>query len=209
MLASDGAGNGFFVGILSVFFKLFFVMGEEKFSYQDLLDVEPETVDYIQHLAEVRLVRQQEHLEEIDRKCTTLLGWIIGALVALVGSLAAQLFLMETNWKVVAIVTSCCLALLWAGGTLFRRNLYKRGICLAGEAPEDICNKQVLNWAGRAKKGCRANSFKAWTIETMNAAILSNQEEILHRVKYYRRSLYVIMGGLLFTLIESVVFLFI
>lgn len=168
----------------------------------------PETIfDTARETAETHLEAQAQHLSGIESRCVTLLGWLLAAISGLVGYIAVSLSgLNDTrNIKLLVIALLALLVFSAAAGVLIKSNLYKRSSYLPGVDPDLLFHKDLRGWIEQHyPKEEWAKMTKGCYLQTLQDHIIYNNEEIAHRVKGYRTSLWIILYGLLSLLISSI-----
>lgn len=180
----------------------------QPFDCREISDYPDTIFDTACEAAEAHLKAQTQHLSEIDRRCVTILGWLLAAISGLVGYVIVLLTGTDEshNYNLLVIVLLALLIFSVAAGVLIRSNLYKRYSYLPGSEPTLFFHKDLREWIEKHyPKEDWAKMLKGCHLQTLQDHMIYNDEEILHRVKSYRVCIWIILYGLLLLLISSIV----
>lgn len=180
----------------------------EPFECTDIASYPESIFDTACEKAEMFLQFQGQTLSGIDQKCVTILGWLFAAISGLIGYIAVFLSgaSEDRNWKLLTIAILALVIFSAAATILMKSNLYKRSSYGPGSGPDIFFHKDIREWVEKyypetehpkMVKGCYLNRLQD--------QILYNNNEIQHRIKHYRASLWVITIGLLVILAISVI----
>lgn len=178
----------------------------EPFDGRCITEYDEHLVEYSIERAELYIQHQQDNLTEIDNKSTTILGWLIAGISALIGYVAVYTTSNLDNWRLLAIALTSLLFLSVAASVLMKSNLYKRSSHFSGAGPSIFFHQDVREWVETHYPDETPKMIKINYLQVLQNRIIYNAGETVHRVKHYRICLYVICAGILSVLTLSCVF---
>lgn len=160
---------------------------DEPFDTDKVEKLDMETIDSGIELGTKRLEYQYETISNIRDNCKMILGWLIGAMMALIGVLALNAASENPN---IAILVASLYELVFTAGIAFsilHGAMFRRSVALPGESPSFLFRDTVFqaldgfeNW----------NKYiKGWELHAIQFNILWNIKEQAHEVKVYRCAL--------------------
>ena len=170
-------------------------------------EYDEQIIEYSVQRAELYIQSQQDNLTEIDNKTTTILGWLIAGISALVGYIAVYATGGTTNLRLLVLSLAALAFLSIAAAILIKSNLYKRSSYPSGTRPAMFFHKDVYKWAKTYYPSQAGKMTIVNYLQVLENRISFNDAEIDHRVKYYRICLYTISIGILLIFALSCVFL--
>lgn len=178
----------------------------EPFDGRCITEYDDQMVEYSIERAELYIQHQLDNLTEIDSKSTTILGWLIAGISALIGYISVYAARDLDNCRLLVLALVSLLFLLAATFVLMKSNLYKRSSHFPGASPSIFFHQDVREWAGTYYPNETHKMIKVNYLQTLQNRIIFNDEETDHRIKHYRNCLYVICFGVLSVLAISILF---
>lgn len=175
---------------------------DKPFDNNIVAEIDMETVDAVTDEGNRYLQSQTDAIMLIERNCTTILGWLVGAFIALSGFFALEAtsdhpekaLLIASGYE--ALFCFCIIFyIIWGG-------MYKRTIHMLGDSPSHMLMDEIMD----PLKGFddKAKYIKGWHLYEIQFKIMMNEKEQRHRVMVYRRAL----GLILIALITGAILLF-
>lgn len=161
--------------------------------------------------AEMVIQFQSQTLSEIDQKCVTILGWLFAAISGLIGYIAVFFsgVTEHQNWELLIIAVLALVVFSAAAATIFKSNLHKRSSYGPGVGPSLLFNKDIREWVEKYyPEKDHPKMIKGCYLDSLQDRIIYNSEEINHRIKHYRISLWIIAIGLSILLVTSITLAF-
>lgn len=178
----------------------------EPFDGRCIAEYDEQMIEYSIGRAELYIQHQLDNLTEIDNKSTTILGWLIAGISALIGYIAVYTTSNLDNWRLLVIALASLLFLSAAAFVLMKSNLYKRSSHFSGAGPSIFFHQDVREWAKTHFPDKTPKMIKVNYLQVLQDRIIYNAEETDHRIKHYRICLYVICAGILSVLAISILF---
>lgn len=181
----------------------------QHFDCRDIDDFSESAFDFACERAETYIQYQLNNLSEIDQKCVSILGWLLGAIAGLIGYITVSFSQGPDtlNWELISISFLSLFFLSVGAGILFKSNLYKRSAYLPGAGPSFIFHKDILKWTkDHYSHDEQTKMIKGCYLNELQDNIIYNTNETIHRIKYYRACLWVIVIGLFVILLTSIAF---
>lgn len=133
------------------------------------------------------LRHQYSSIIHIRDNCKMILGWLIGAMMALTGTIMATL---AADTPDVMILTVSAYELLFAAATaatILYGAMYRRTVFLPGASPSYLISDDII----KALDGVQDKTkyIRGWQLQEIQFRIMHNDSEQIHEVKVYRLSL--------------------
>ncbi|MBQ6186038.1 MAG: hypothetical protein IJK48_09240 [Bacteroidales bacterium] len=168
----------------------------------DIEKLDPEIVSYALDEGKLLLESQSKSIDSTQRKVITILGWIIAALISLIGILVKQVasgspqnvaFWMNL-YGIIALAIPATLILF---GVLFNVETY-----LPGNEPANTLDETVINWVNSRRRETRKiDLLKLSNLQMVQACCSANNKTIKRLVIFYRMGiaslLLLILGGVI------------
>lgn len=139
---------------------------------------------------------QYKTIYSIRDNCKMLLGWLIGAMMALTGALTATV-VSETPDLIILI--SAGYELIFAfliAATIIHGTMFRKTVFFPGDSPSHIFSDKSLQ-ALKDFDDVRTRYIKGWHLEEIQFRIMQNKKEQLHEVTVYRRALALCLTAIL------------
>lgn len=160
-----------------------------------IAEIDMETVDAVTDEGNRYLQSQTNAIMNIERNCTTILGWLVGAFIALSGFFALE---ATSAHPEAALLLASGYEALFCFSIIFyiiRGGMYKRTIHMLGDSPSHMLMDEIMD----PLKGFedKAKYIKGWHLYEIQFKIMMNEKEQRHRVSVYRRALALILIALI------------
>ena len=153
----------------------------------DIEKLDPEIVDYALQEGNILLEHQSKSIDATQRKVITILGWIIVALISLIGILVGQVAAGKTSgvtfwmnlYGIIALIIPSSLILF---GVLVNTEYY-----LPGNEPSNTLDETVINWINTRRRNARKiDLLKLSNLQTVENACVANRKTIRRLIIFYR-----------------------
>lgn len=168
----------------------------------DIEKLDPEIIDHALSEGIRYMESQATHIESTQSKVITILGWIIAALISLIGVLVAQISAGTSGgvafWmNLYGIIALAIPAALILFGVLFNVDTY-----LPGNLPSNTLDKPVVDWINTRKRDSRkADLLKLSDIQMVESSCEANDRTIKRLAVFYRLGIaslsLLILGGII------------
>ena len=168
----------------------------------DIEKLDPEIVNYALEEGKLLLESQSKSIDSTQRKVIIILGWIIAALISLIGILVKQVasgsphnvaFWMNL-YGIIALAIPAALILF---GVLFNVETY-----LPGNEPANTLDETVINWVNSRRRETRKiDLLKLSNLQMVQDCCITNNTTIKRLVIFYRLGIaslsLLILGGVI------------
>ena len=178
----------------------------EPFDCRRIQEYSEQIIEFSIEKAECYINNQLSNLTEIDNKTTTILGWLIAGISALIGYLVIYISSNSSNWKILVITIVALVVMVIATSILVGSNIYKRSSYPPGVDPDIFFKQSVCLWANEHYPTTAEKMIKANYLQVLQDRIIYNSKETHHRIIHYRRALYVICFGIAVALGLTILF---
>lgn len=168
---------------------------DRAFDNRIVEDLDMESINSgIEH-GNMYLVYQFETIRNVRDNCRMLLNWLIGAMMALTGTIIATAISDTPN---IPVLVACGYELVFTFAiavSIFYGAMFKRTVHLPGDTPSHFFQDAILD----PLKGFdnKAKYIIGWHLYEIQFRIMQNKEEQMHEVRAYRRALFLCLIALL------------
>ena len=159
--------------------------------------IAPELIEIAYDEGKVALDKQNERFNKIWNNTNTIIGWLLGAVIALAGITVSQLAASQRNPFILWMSLYGLVATLAPMLVLMLKAIYKRRFYSSGDTPAHILREEMiehLNHPGAINEKVRY--FKGWYLAELQFKYLRNKEELNRSIRYYRIAIQLIVLGI-------------
>ncbi len=168
---------------------------DKPFDNNIVAELDMEAIDAVTDEGNRYLQSQRHAIDIIERNCTTILGWLVGAFIALSGFFALEATSVHPE---TALLVASGYEALFCSGIIFyiiRCGMYRRTVFLPGDSPTHMLMDEIMD----PLKGFedKTKYIKGWHLHEIQFKIMMNKKEQRHRVLVYRRALALVLIALI------------
>lgn len=159
--------------------------------------IDKELIEIAYDEGKLALDKQNERFNKIWNNTNTIIGWLLGGVIALAGLTVSQLAETPRNPFILWMSMYGLIATLAPMLFLMLKAIYKRGFYDSGDTPSHILREEMiehLNHPGAVNEKVRY--FKGWYLAELQFKYLRNKEELNRSIRYYRIAIQLIVSGI-------------
>lgn len=168
---------------------------EKPFDNNIVSGLDMETIDAVLDEGNRYLQSQLSATEAVERNCTMLLGWLVGAFIALSGFFAIEATSAHPEMALLASAGYEALFCLCIVFYIIRSGMYRHRLFLPGDSPSHMLMDEIMKpLEGFDDKN---KYIKGWHLYEIQFKIMMNKKEQSHRVMVFRYALALILSALI------------
>lgn len=160
---------------------------EVPFDVRKLEAIDIEAINTALEQGTEYLRHQYTNIIHVRDNCKMILSWLIGAMMALVGTIMASLAASTQNVMILAVSGYELLLVATIATTILYRAMYRRTVFLPGASPSYMISDDII----KALDGFpdKTKYIRGWQLQEIQFRIMHNDREQIQEVKVYRSAL--------------------
>jgi hypothetical protein len=173
----------------------------------DLIDgLDSDSVTSGVEMGNLCLQNQVTIIERIRKRCITVLGWIIAAIVALLGFFVVEIMSDSPEISLLLLSGYGLTVCGTAAFILIYGSMYKRTVYPPGDSPSHFFFPTIVEYLKENIEVDKKKCLLGYALSEIQFRIMENKKEQAHEVKMYRCALYVLVIGLISSVFLLLIF---